>query len=398
MPRRLLGVFMLLLVSVFIGRAQGDAVLLTVGDRTVSKSEFEYFFSRSSEKRADVFVETYARFKQKVQYARELGLDTLPEYRDGCEVVEEKWTSLRQLLAKDTLRTAREWIRLVHVSWPLKQSADNREQQTGKRYVDSVSVGLKANAPWPDCVEELPWIQTRHLLDEWQKQLDGLARNEFSKPFFSPKGVHVIAWTDKVWARTSPAERAKNADEAIRRTEREEGLLVAMLDNYWEKALACSEQELERHFLAHRADYGGGVPHFRGAVIHCQSKKEAKAIRKYLKNYPETLWTEAVERMPKEVSAGCRIEVGLFAIGKNSYVDKLVFKCGDFIPLPDFPYTWVLGKKLKKGPANYRDVRMEVEKDCLEAKKNRETEAFVQKYRVEIDKEVLKTVNLAENQ
>ena len=80
MPRRLLGVWVLLLVSVLVGRAQGDAVLLTVNDEAVSRSEFEYHFSRSLEKCADVFAETYGRFKQKVFVAKELGLDTLLSY------------------------------------------------------------------------------------------------------------------------------------------------------------------------------------------------------------------------------------------------------------------------------------------------------------------------------
>ena len=91
----------------------------------------------------------------------------------------------------------------------------------------------------------------------------------------------------------------------------------------------------------------------------------------------------------------CRIEYGMFAIGANSYVDKLVFKCGDFQPSSDYPHVWVMGKRMKKGPEDYRDVRSKVAEDCLEAKKKAETESFVRKYTIEIDKEVLKTVNRA---
>ena len=40
---------------------------------------------------------------------------------------------------------------------------------------------------------------------------------------------------------------------------------------------------------------------------------------------------------------------------------------------------------------------MKVEKDCRKARKKAEMQAFMQKKRVEIDKEVLKTVNRAEN-
>jgi peptidyl-prolyl cis-trans isomerase SurA len=101
--------------------------------------------------------------------------------------------------------------------------------------------------------------------------------------------------------------------------------------------------------------------------------------------------------MPDEIADVCRIEVGLFRIGENPYVDKLAFGCGEFETLTDYPYTWVLGKRLKKGPKTFQDVRQRVEIDCLEAKKKDELEALMKKYRVEIDKEVLKTVNRAEN-
>ena len=130
MPRRLLGVFMLLLVSVTLVRAQGDVVLLTVGDEKVGKSEFEYHFSKSSEKCADVFAETYARFKQKVQYAKSLGLDTLPEHRLRQEECLLVWKH-GKLSAHDgahVSRTAKEWIRLVHVTCRLKQSDGKKDE------------------------------------------------------------------------------------------------------------------------------------------------------------------------------------------------------------------------------------------------------------------------------
>ena len=56
-----------------------------------------------------------------------------------------------------------------------------------------------------------------------------------------------------------------------------------------------------------------------------------------------------------------------------------------------------MGKRLKKGPKSFHDVRRKVENDCLEAKKKEELETLMRKYRVEIDKEVLKTVNRAVN-
>ena len=42
------------------------------------------------------------------------------------------------------------------------------------------------------------------------------------------------------------------------------------------------------------------------------------------------------------------MEVGLFQIGKNAYVDKLAFKCGSLPKEKKYPYICVFGKKLKK--------------------------------------------------
>ena len=67
MPHRLLGVFIFLLVSVSVMQAQGDVALITVGNETVSKEEFEYHLGKSSEKHARVFAQTLGHFMQKVQ-------------------------------------------------------------------------------------------------------------------------------------------------------------------------------------------------------------------------------------------------------------------------------------------------------------------------------------------
>lgn len=397
MPRRLLGIFMLLLASSSFVWAQGDVVLLTVGSEQVTQREFEYHLCNSHEKRADVFVETYARFKQKVQRAKELGLDTLASYRKQKDtygrLMREKNVSVK---SRGLERCGeKEWVQLLHITYPLMQSACKKELIEGRRYMDSLYAKLKDDAEVRQ-MELLPWKQSRHLLNEWQAQLENLAKGEISKPFVSPMGIHLIAWKEKRMVKPSESV-SLHVDEALEVKKMEEALLVVALDSYLENQLVCTEEELQKHFKKHRSDYGFGIPHFKGAVIHCHHKKEAKAIRNYLKKYPEELWKAAIERMPEEVSEGCRIETGLFAIGANQYVDKLVFKCGSFEPLADYPHTWVLGKKLKKGPEDFKIIKSKVENDCLEIKKKSEIEALTQKYRIEIDKEVLKTVNRAEN-
>ena len=392
MPRRLLGVFILLLVFVSVVQAQGDVALLTVGDEKVSKEEFEYHFGKSSEKRADVFAQTLGRFMQKVHWAKNLGLDTLLAYQQQIgyyrQILEhrsgkaERWRYCRDM--------EEEWVKLQHVTYPLYQHESKWMEKEAKEYLDSLYVTLKEGTEV--VLESLPWIQTRHLLNEWQTQLATLSKGEVSKPFASSQGVHIIAWTDKVKGR--PIEGVKlEREQSFLMKELENGLLVASLDTHLERTLVCSESDLEDYFKKNRKQYGWGIPHYRGAVIHCQDKKEAKRIKKYLKKYPVTLWSDACERMPKDISEKCKIEVGTFAIGKNPYIDKLVFKCGEYQPLEDYPYTWVLGQKLKKGPTDYKDVLENLKDDCLKSKKEAEIEAFMRKNKVEIDEEVLKTVN-----
>ena len=74
MPRGLLGVLIFLLVSVSVARAQGDIVLMRIGETQVSKSEFEYYFNRSNCNLPKEFLEDFIAYKAKALYAKDLGL------------------------------------------------------------------------------------------------------------------------------------------------------------------------------------------------------------------------------------------------------------------------------------------------------------------------------------
>ena len=395
MPRRLLGIFILLLVSVSSMQAQGDVALFTVGTDTIGLKEFEYHFSASSERNVHVFSQTYLRFKQKVLWAKELRLDTLKTYlRQKEQFRRARSNQVSAQWDKRYSSKGGEWIKVIHFTRPLSQRASKEEEQQAMVYMDSLyaSLNVKENVKF----EEFPWIQTRFLLNEWQEQLDDLDKGTYSKPFCSPLGVHIVAWTGRLVMEEN-GNTSLPGYECIRAKEVEEALLVASLERHLEERISCSGAELDRYFRVHKEKYGWGTPHYKGAVIHCQDKKEAKRIKKYLKNFPMELWQDAWKRIPADVSSGCLVETGLFAIGVNPYIDQLVFKCGEFQSKQDYPYTWVLGKKMKKGPSSYKDVLEKVEKDCRKAKKEAEMEAFLQKYQVEINEEVLKTVNRCGN-
>ena len=164
MPRRLLGVFILLLVSVSIMQAQGDVALLTIGDEKVDKEEFEYYWSKSSEKNVRVFAQTLGHFMQKIQWAKELGLDTLSAYREQIGYYRQILEHRSEMLSQQRYRRGveEEWVKLQHVTCPLRQHEGKRKEEEAKAYLDSLYVSLEEGTEV--MFESLSLMQTLHLL------------------------------------------------------------------------------------------------------------------------------------------------------------------------------------------------------------------------------------------
>ena len=400
MPRRLLGILIFLLVSVSVARAQGDVVFLKIGEEKVFKSEFEYYFNRSLCTTPQEFLDDFVTHKAKALYARDMGLDTLPDF-----LVQRMFylQALDGLVNKDSLigqqfcGTDEEWLELWHITCPIKQHADKADECEAKAYMDSISSVLKKEDGNDIGIGKSFWIPQRFLLSEWKEVLEGLKKQEISKPFYSPMGLHIVSWKNKRFGgkfledQTVPEEKPAYNHRV---KEIEDALLVMALS--MKRTISYSEMDLENFFNDHRRDYQWDYPHYRGAVFHCKSKKEGKAIKKYLKRYDSHLWESILNGSEAAFSGTYKAEYGLFQIGKNKYVDKLIFKCGSFEPLSDYPYTFVMGKKLKT-PESYRDVRDKVLGDYLNFQKKHWNGALKHKYKVEINEEVLKTVNNSGN-
>lgn len=150
---------------------------------------------------------------------------------------------------------------------------------------------------------------------------------------------------------------------------------------------------LATYFKFHSSDYRWESPRYKGVVLHCIDKKTAKQAKKMLKKVPEKEW---IDKLRQTFNASgvekIQVEQGVFADGDNKYIDKLVFKRGDFDPIVSYPFTIVVGEKMK-GPDDYREVIDRVQKDYqsyLDACWTRELREFG---KVEIKQEVLKTVN-----
>ena len=111
------------------------------------------------------------------------------------------------------------------------------------------------------------------------------------------------------------------------------------------------------------------------------------------KIFSEEEWKDAI-RLTFNAGAQPQIqaEQGVFAPGDNAYVDDLVFKGKDATPLVSFPFTAVLGKKVK-GPDDYQEVKDRLVADYQTYLDGRWVDRLRSSAKVEINQEVLKTVN-----
>ena len=451
MPRYLLGVLLLLLVSVSEAQAQGD-VMLYIDSKPVYRSEFEYYYRKAPKQTPEAYLPAFINYKLKVRYALDSGLDTVAAFRRQLSFYEGR---LVKSYVVDTAGEEREsrsiyernkrrlqtndWVRIAHISKYLPQNATPAAEQAAQAVMDSIYSALQDGADfswlarhYSDDADSrqvgglLPWMPVNKNMQEWVDKLAVLEKNKVSVPFYSPLGLHIVKWVErKPFASyedkkeeiqeymehegvSSPSVRkdvlalyrsgalaGKYPDWTLRWQEVHDGLLASYLTRkYQEGEYACFEADLERYFKQHKSDYAWELPRYKGAVIHCKDKKMASAIKKYLKKKPVEEWKSALEKLMMNASVPqASIEVGVFIIGKNQYVDKLVFKCGSFEQVPGFSYTFVMGKKLKKGPENYLDVKDAVIRDYQAVHEDSWMKDLKRKYKVEINQEVLKTVN-----
>lgn len=176
-----------------------------------------------------------------------------------------------------------------------------------------------------------------------------------------------------------------------------DGILLFEISNrlVWDKA-SKDEEGLDGFFKKNKSNYSWDAPRFRGLILHCTSADTLKLAVKALKKtkLPEEEWSNMLRKSFNNDSVtSIKITKGLYAKGDNKYVDKQVFKTGSFEPVEGFPYTDVYGKLLKKGPESYKDVRGPVTADYQNYLETAWIQELRNKYKVEINQEVIKTVN-----
>ena len=179
------------------------------------------------------------------------------------------------------------------------------------------------------------------------------------------------------------ALQKSNEDYLIKEVTRQKVDLPAMNDR----------AGLATYFKFHSSDYRWDTPRYKGAVLHCADKKTAKQAKKMLKKLPQNEWTDKLRQTFNTSGVEkIQIEQGIFADGDNKYIDKLVFKKGGFESLVSYPFIITVGEK-QKGPDDYREVIDQVRRDYRTYLDTYWTRELRESGKVEINQEVLKTVN-----
>lgn len=160
----------------------------------------------------------------------------------------------------------------------------------------------------------------------------------------------------------------------------------------WEKA-SQDVPGLQRYFKKHKKNYRWKEPRFKGMIIECKDEATAEAAHDILKNAPADSASLFLRReLNTDSIQYVRVTKGLYAEGDNAIVDAINFKSGEVPENEHFPVVFTYGKKLKKSPEGYEDVRGLVTADYQSYLEEKWVESLRKRNHVEINEDVLKTV------
>ncbi|MBR2606410.1 MAG: peptidylprolyl isomerase [Bacteroidaceae bacterium] len=355
-----------------------------------------------------------------------------------------------KMYAKDSATIGKDgFIKLSQIMFPMRQDATAEVKAASRAKADSAFQMLNAGASFESVVKKYmnTAVDTFEILrgqafKEFEDAAFALNDGGFSHPVLSPAGYHIIKRYShrpfgsyqkyranimsilekrnvKAVARyrlgyrlakqmapgTTPEQALAHEDSLLETKypefgnlmrEYREGLLFFEISNreVWQKA-AADEKGLAKFFKKNKKKYKFDVPHFRGAVIYCNSDEELRKAQSLLKNAAISEYKNIVEtNFTKDSVCTIRVEAGVFAIGENAWVDKEVFGQGKGGSLKKgYKMVGTVGKILKKKPETYKDVSGFVVSDYQQYLEKEWLKSLRKKYKVEVYQDILKTVN-----
>ncbi len=288
---------------------------------------------------------------------------------------------------------------------------------------------------------ELPWIRKGETLPEFEEKIFSMKPGETSKPVKSSAGFHIIQLRDKsnffpydslrtniltyinqmgikemlinqrldsiakeqgegvtrdmVLAQKREQMEAEDSDLKYLIKEYHDGLMLYEISNMkvWDKA-DKDTVGLENYFKKNKKKYKWDEPRFKGIAYRTREAGDIDAVKAAVKNVKYDNWNEVLRTTFNSDSVlKIRVEKGVFKRGDNAIIDKYEYQTDSEIKeLKDYPNISTCGRFIKQ-PESYTDVRGLVVADYQEELEKVWIEELRKKYPVEVDKEVLVTVN-----
>lgn len=362
------------------------------------------------------------------------------------EVVNYYQKMVDELDGHDLLQPAHIFVHLIQQSTPEQQAA-------AKARIDSLYAVLQGGADFAETATQasqdpgtaqrggiIGWIGPKQLLPEIENKLYSMEKGEVSEPMLSTVGWHILKLVDKkplepfdtlaprirqYFEATGMKDKlaSKVVDEMVQGSGRtieevmdeeadrlaaEDDELKYLIQEYhdglllyeicqrqvWEPA-AKDTAALERFFKLNKMNYAYKKPHYSGALLQAVSPAVLKQVQKTLKGKDEDLWAGIVKSQFNKDSVQVRFERRNFEQGENPMVDSLAFgiKKGKTRLSQKYPAVGLIGRKLKKGPQRWTDASAQIVSDYQALKEQEFVNELRRRYKVEIFKKNLDTVN-----
>lgn len=355
------------------------------------------------------------------------------------------------IYAKDSATIGADgFIKVAHIFIPLKQQASPAEISVAKARIDSAYTMLNNGVDFVEAATaiEVPRnvvaqfeIVRGQAYKEFEDMAFTLADGAWSQPFRSPAGYHIvkryehrpfgkfeeyrdviIKMLEKRGIRNVARIKKGNAlakemggnmtaEQALAiedgrletkypefgnlMTEYHDGLLFfeVCTREVWNKA-AEDEEGLNKFFKKNKKKYKFETPRFRGAVIYANSKDDISKAQQLFKGEPLDNYRRILkDNFYVDSVYTIRLEMGVFAVGDNAWIDKFVFGQGEGGKAKrGYELTDTVGVLLEK-PESYKDVKGAVVNDYQRYIEERWVKSLRKKYNVEVNDKVLKTVN-----
>ena len=396
----------------------------------------------------DDHLDTLSSYQQEFRQYRDQQIRPLlvPEGAKEQEVRKYYDNMLERLEGKQLIQPAHILIRLA-------QDATEEQKAEAKARIDSVYKALQDGADFSELARQvsqdpgsaarggmLPWIGPNQLVKEFEDVAYALEEGQLSEPFLMPFGYDVVKLVGKKDLESYEelhdriaqyldsqgienyiaqqildsiaGEQEKSVEEILDEKTEEfckkdqelkylvqeyhDGLLLfeECNRNIWEPA-SKDTLALENYFKKNKKQYAWSEPHFRGMAYYCKNEADVAAVKKLVKKLPQEQWMQTIRETFNKDSIMVRVERRVFKKGDNPNVDRLALKDkkAELKPVKNYPHVGVLGKVLKKSPGEWTDVGNQVVSDYQRLKEDEFVAELRKRYSVEIDKDVLATVN-----